>query len=213
MKSAGILLNSNAKITGFTIVENKLLSASNLSLKAKGLYAYLASKPDRWNFSSTRMANELKEGVDGIKNTLIELEELNLLRRRKIKDDNGNWNGVVYFLISPSDSNIITEYHNNKKDDGSRGKSLEERKQIFRDRCAEIYKEKQDRFPSAEAKKFFDYWTETTYGGQKMRFEMQTAFDIGRRMETWIRNNRNFNVNSSMKSTTQLKKGLITNNT
>lgn len=32
---------------------------------------------------------------------------------------------------------------------------------------------------------FYDYWTEKTYGGQKMRFEKQQAFEISKRLATW----------------------------
>lgn len=208
---AGILLNSNSKAKGFTIVSNRLLSANNLSLKAKGLYSYLCSKPDRWNFSSVRMANELKEGIDGIKNTLSELESVNLLKRRKVKDKNGNWNGVIYYLISPDDANLSIEYFSNKKEKVS-GKTIEQRKEEFRDRCRSVYELKKDRMTIQMVKAFFEYWSETTYGGLKMRFEMQTAFDLSKRMETWIRNNQKFSENKFM-SPSRNKKELQTQNT
>ena len=32
----------------YTIITNEVLSNPNLSLKAKGLYAYLCSKPESW---------------------------------------------------------------------------------------------------------------------------------------------------------------------
>ena len=32
---------------------------------------------------------------------------------------------------------------------------------------------------------FYDYWTEKTYGGRKMRFEKQQAFEISKRLVTW----------------------------
>lgn len=32
---------------------------------------------------------------------------------------------------------------------------------------------------------FYDYWTEKTYGGRKMRFEKQPAFEIPKRLATW----------------------------
>lgn len=32
---------------------------------------------------------------------------------------------------------------------------------------------------------FYDYWTEKTYGGRKMRFEKQPAFEISKRLATW----------------------------
>ena len=32
---------------------------------------------------------------------------------------------------------------------------------------------------------FYDYWTEKAYGGRKMRFEKQQAFEISKRLATW----------------------------
>lgn len=213
MVEKNVLLNNNGKAKGFTIVSNKLLSASNASLKAKALYAYLSSKPDRWSFSSLRIANEILEGKDAIQATLIELEQLNLLRRRKMKDDNGNWNGVVYYLIDIDDSNLVNEYFNNKKDDVAKGKTIEKREDEFKDRCRPVYQLKKERMTASMIQEFIKYWTEKTYGGKKMRFEMQTAFDISRRMETWIRNSQSYKANSGYKSTTQLKKELQIQNT
>lgn len=39
----------------FTIVSNFLLNDKTLSFKAKGLFAYLFSKPDDWDFSVERI--------------------------------------------------------------------------------------------------------------------------------------------------------------
>jgi len=206
---AGILLNKNSKIKGFTIAPNKLLNANNLSLKAKALYLYMSSKPDRWNFSATRIANELKEGIAGIENTLTELEMLNLLRRRKTKDSKGVWSGIIYYLNCVEDSNVVVEYHSNRKDKVA-GRTIEQRKEEFKERCRQVYETKKDRMSTVMIKAFFDYWSEVTYGGNRMRFEMQTAFDLSKRMETWIRNNNKF---SNFKSTAQLKKELQTQNT
>lgn len=194
---ASVLLNQGSKIKGFTIASNRLLNANNISLKAKALYLYMSSKPDRWNFSATRIANELKEGVRGIENTLTELEMFNLLRRKKIKDKNGAWNGVVYYLNSVEDSNVVVEFHSNKKDKVS-GRTVEQRKEEFKNRCKQVYETKKDRMTVAMVKAFFEYWSEVTYGGLKMRFEMQTAFDLSKRMETWIRNNQKFSENKFM---------------
>jgi len=44
--------------TDFTQVSNRVLTDVRLSWKSKGLYAYLFSKPDNWNFSADRIKNE-----------------------------------------------------------------------------------------------------------------------------------------------------------
>lgn len=68
----------------FTMVANEILKDPNLSFKAKGLYAYLFSKPDTWDFSSNRMVMETKDGRKAIMSMLKELEESGYLQRLKL---------------------------------------------------------------------------------------------------------------------------------
>lgn len=67
----------------FTMVANEVLANANISLKAKGLYAYLFSKPDGWQFSAGRMVKECRESRPTILGVLKELEQNCLLQRKK----------------------------------------------------------------------------------------------------------------------------------
>lgn len=68
----------------FTQVANEVLNNPNLSLKAKGLYAYLYSKPEDWDFASLRISNESTDGRDSVRVALAELEAYGLLTRKKL---------------------------------------------------------------------------------------------------------------------------------
>ena len=68
----------------FTMVVNDILTDKNISNAAKGLYAYMRSKPDGWNFSTQRMANELMGHPNTIKKLIVELEEHGWLRRNRL---------------------------------------------------------------------------------------------------------------------------------
>lgn len=79
--------------TGFTQVSNKILNDKNISWKAKGLWAYLFSKPNDWDFSGKRIA---KDGVDGVRATysgLKELEENGYIERERKE------NGRSYYYV------------------------------------------------------------------------------------------------------------------
>ncbi len=78
----------------FTMVANEVLVRKDLSLKAKGMFAYLFSKPEAWNFSSKRMTMEMSESHPTIQAILRELEAANLLTRKRQQ------NGRVEYLIS-----------------------------------------------------------------------------------------------------------------
>jgi len=70
----------------FTMVANCVLNDQRLSLKAKGLFAYLYSKPDGWHFSYKRIAQDHKEGERAILVALNELTQCGYLRRKKRND-------------------------------------------------------------------------------------------------------------------------------
>lgn len=76
-------------------IGNDVLQTDRISLKAKGLLGYLVSKPGGWNFSTRRIANEIKEGRDSIIAGLKELESEGLVRREKLA--NGR---VLYHVYS-----------------------------------------------------------------------------------------------------------------
>ena len=54
----------------------------------------------------------------------------------------------------------------------------------------------QDKHPKEVLNSFSLYWTEKTPKG-KMRFETQTAFSVGRRLGTWIKNSNKYNTNDN----------------
>ena len=50
-----------------------------------------------------------------------------------------------------------------------------------------------DKYEPAMMTEFINYWTETKPQGLMMRWEMQQAFDVGKRLGTWYKNERTYN--------------------
>lgn len=69
--------------TGFTQVTNTVLLDKKLTLADKGLYAYLYSKPDDWDFAASRIAKELGAGEKLVMKCLHNLEDAGYLVRTK----------------------------------------------------------------------------------------------------------------------------------
>lgn len=92
----------------FTQVANEVLNDSNLTFKAKGLYAYLYSKPDGWDFAIDRISTQTKESRLAINSGLRELEkEGYLIRQRQ------NTGRVLYLLKSQMSKIDIRELEPN----------------------------------------------------------------------------------------------------
>jgi len=97
----------------FATTPNSLLNNPNISLRAKGLFAFIQGKPDKWRFSAERIALENKEGVQSVRSALQELEEFGFLQRVKTKNKKGHWE-IDYILYcepqNPADENPTLEF-------------------------------------------------------------------------------------------------------
>ena len=82
----------------YTIIHNGFLRQNKMSLKTKGLMAYLLSLPDDWKIWVTELANNHSDGITSIKNALKELERFGYLKRDRIRDLKGRMIGMEYIL-------------------------------------------------------------------------------------------------------------------
>lgn len=82
----------------FTQIANSVLNNNNLSFKAKGLFAYLYSKPESYDFSNKRILKDSTDGRDSVLAGLRELEDCGYLVR--VKQNSGR---VAYLLTFKPD--------------------------------------------------------------------------------------------------------------
>ena len=68
----------NRQNGNFTVISNKVISNPLLSAKAKGIYIYLQSKPDGWQFYEIEIINNFTDGKRSIRAGIQELIDLNL---------------------------------------------------------------------------------------------------------------------------------------
>lgn len=83
----------------YVIVDKTGLEDSRLSFKAKGLLAYLLSKPDNWEAQIEHLKTVSKDGRDSVRTGLKELEDYGYLYRAPVKGEDGKikyWERNVY---------------------------------------------------------------------------------------------------------------------
>lgn len=79
----------------FTQISNAVLNDPELSLEEKGLFCYLFSKPDCWEFHYNVMRNELKEKSDKtVRKILNSLVEKEYITKVQINNANGQFGGI-----------------------------------------------------------------------------------------------------------------------
>jgi len=82
----------------FTQVANNVLADKRLKIRDKGLFAYLYSKPEDWEFNFRRIAEDSDDGAKIILASLKNLEKYGYLKRSKL----GNGKVIYNLMFEPS---------------------------------------------------------------------------------------------------------------
>jgi hypothetical protein len=193
-------------------IPNDLLNSIYISFKAKGMYAYIQSKPDNWEFSAERISKQVKEGLPSVISALKELENFGYLARNRYQNNKGFW--VVDYLLYeiPIEENLITGKPNEenpnigKQSNISNNDYSKQEDNIYTNNKERVVKDKQISFYEMvtmvqseigdEYENFVSYWMEADKKG-KPRWESEKFFDISRRVKTWMANKNKFNNNGN----------------
>jgi hypothetical protein len=89
----------------YVILDKLFLSNNALSWKAKGLLAYLLSKPDDWQIAENDLIRQSKDGRDAVRAGLRELEIHGYLTRRQIRVSGGKFARTEYVVYERPEFN------------------------------------------------------------------------------------------------------------
>lgn len=104
------------KTKDYTVMANHHLKNQTLSLKAKGLLSLMLSLPDTWDYTLRGLSVICKDGVDGIRTAVKELEEQGYMKRRRIRNEKGQLTTTEY---------VIYEYPNREEMPIKEGRVME----------------------------------------------------------------------------------------
>ena len=176
------------KNKNYTTISNQLFKDKTISLKAKGLMAYLLSLPNDWNLSINGIVACSKEGRGAIRNTFTELISAGYIERKQIRDK-GKFVGYDYFVFEQPKCNKPTS------DKCKSDNSIQISKEVIKERINKNTLAKSEKFkvevfsydyPQSMLDNFYDYWSEPrSKTNKKMRWEYQPTFEIGRRLKSW----------------------------
>lgn len=86
------------KTKDYSIVSNKILRDTNLSMKARFLLVFMLSLAENWEYSVAGLAKAVGCGKDAITSGIKELEECGYLERTRSRDEKGRLKEMEYVL-------------------------------------------------------------------------------------------------------------------
>lgn len=203
---------------GFTMMPNALIADQRVSLAAKALWAYIASKPEGWTFRRQAMAAQLGICVKSMQKLAKELIGAGWLERDQSHAGLKGFRPAKYRLCYPnSNSNVsnfsvhtinahtINSHTINAHTNVTRNSNKEysntnysnkdiESAALSKNAKIEAFKRqakqaaRQLNLPAEDAYKFVLYWTQQ--GRRKMLYEEQRGFDIEARLKMWALNEK-----------------------
>lgn len=86
------------KTDNYTIVSNEIFQRSDISARAKGIYAYIMTLPDDWKLYKSELYTHFSEGITAIDTAFKELEELGYITKERCKGEGGKFSGWDYTI-------------------------------------------------------------------------------------------------------------------
>lgn len=112
------IIRTSKQANPFVMIDHRPLNDPNLSWQAKGMLAYLLSKPDNWTIIVADLEKRATNGRDSVKSILKELETKGYIERRRVRDEKtgrfSHMETIVYelpqkHLIEPQAENPLVE--------------------------------------------------------------------------------------------------------
>lgn len=93
----------------YTVIDNTCLQDPTMSLKAKGLYAYLMSLPEDWVLHQTELKRHFKDGKDSIRTAMNELIEKGYVTKTDTRNELGQIVDCTYLVYDTPKGEPNTE--------------------------------------------------------------------------------------------------------
>ena len=105
-----MIIRTNKDHNPFVMLDKTALNDSNLSWKAKGLHAFMMSKPDHWTFYMENLEKASKDGRESLRSAFKELQKHGYVIRKPHQNNQGKLDGWETIVNEkPVISNRLTE--------------------------------------------------------------------------------------------------------
>lgn len=178
------------KNRNFTTINNEFIFKKEMSLKAKGLLCHLLALPDDWELYVEEVVNWHKDGRGAIYSAFKELSQLGYIER-EVKRKKGKIISHEYIVYEvPKHLHVEKPLVENQHVENKTLLNTDKTNNLCNQDYLIKWKEISNELNFSDIDNFIDYWTEKTPGAKKCRWQKQNSFDVKRRMQRWMRNNK-----------------------
>ena len=105
---------------GFTQISNNLINDSNLSMQAIGLFCYIWSKPDDWEYHKNEIMKRFNCGKNALTTAIDSLQKNNYLFIATTRGEDGKFTKSIWYLSDEGKAkeqvdNVFTKKPNTEK--------------------------------------------------------------------------------------------------
>ena len=93
----------------YTVIDNGVIKDTRLSWKARGVFVYLWSMPNNWNFYESEIANHSIDGLSALRSAIKELEKYGYLVRKRRRDSAGKLSASLWVIADKKDDKPTLE--------------------------------------------------------------------------------------------------------
>lgn len=90
-----------AKRSRYVSIRSETLEDARLSYRARGVLAFLLSKPDNWEASEAHLASQSTDGTTAVRSALNELKTFGYLHCYRLQGDGGHFSWLHYLFEEP----------------------------------------------------------------------------------------------------------------
>jgi len=100
------------KNKNFVVMDKTALNDKRLSWKAKGIIAFMLSKPDDWTFYLDEISSNATDGMSSFRSGFNELKKLGYIKRIRTQDKNGKftWETQVFEIPLTENPQVDNPY-------------------------------------------------------------------------------------------------------
>ena len=179
---------------------------SNIRANCKLLFGEITALANKKGYcfaSNSYFAKLYGVSKNTISSWISELKQNNFISVKIIKNESNQVIERRIGINQNKEGGTFSNLEDNKQENNKTNNILLRKEQFYEEVFNLCFAEKS--LDDTQAKNFFDYWTEPNKTKTKMRFEMEKTWSTNQRIQRWLRNQKEWNIDNKKTKKDKIK--------